>query len=248
MNAGKTILCVEDNARLLEVNKRMLEMRGYSVLAASNLQEARDMLSRIPESSSDPRPDIVVLDIMLPDGSGIDFCREIRASLGLPILFLSILGDKNDIVSALRAGGDDYLSKPFDFDVLEARIEALLRRASAAAQDVADELVLSGVKLDSQSRRAYVDGSDAGLTQMEFSLLKLLIKNKERFISNEDIYKLVWGADGMFDYRTVKQHIYSIRKKLLGAGTPGVEIESSRGTGYRLVVQNMVPAADEHQS
>ena len=247
MNSGKNILYVEDKVKLLEINRRMLEMRGYSVLTAANLQEARHVLSRATEPSS-PRPDIVVLDIRLPDGSGIDFCREIRDSIEIPILFLSILSDKNDIVSALRAGGDDYLSKPFDFDVLEAHIEALLRRSSAAKQDAADELVLSGIKLDALSRRAYVDGCDAGLTHMEFSLLTLLIKNTGRFISNEDIYKLVWGADGMFDYRTVKQHIYSIRKKLWGTGKPGIEIESSRGTGYRIVVRDKVAPSDERQS
>ena len=247
MDSDKTILLVEDNVKLLEINRRMLEMRGYSVQTASNLQEARNILSRIAEPS-DSRPDVVVLDIMLPDGSGIDFCREIRGSLELPILFLSILSDKNDIVSALRAGGDDYLSKPFDFDVLEARIETLLRRVSPAAQDAVEELALSGVKLDSLSGRAYVEGSDARLTHMEFSLLKLLIKNRGRFVSNEDIYKLIWGADAMFDYRTVKQHIYSIRKKLWEAGAPGFEIESSRGTGYRLVVQNKAASSDERQS
>jgi DNA-binding response OmpR family regulator len=248
---SRTILFVEDNIKLLEINRRMFEMRGYSVLTASNLNEAREILSHINETSCDLQLDILVLDIMLPDGGGIDFCREVRGMFGIPILFLSILSDKNNIVSALKAGGDDYLTKPFDFDELDARIEALLRRTPivlAATQDALDELELGGVKLDSLSGRAYIDGNDARLTHMEFSLLKLLIRKQGRLISNEDIYKLVWVGDSMFDYRTVKQHIYNIRKKLWEAGTPGFKIESSRNAGYRLILQNKLSPSNEYQS
>jgi DNA-binding response OmpR family regulator len=237
MGSGKTVLFVENDVRLLE-NSRILGRYGYSALTASSLQEARNMLSNISDSSQGSRPDIIVLDIMLPDGSGIDFCREIRASLWIPILFLSALNDKDYVISCLRAGGDDCLSIPFDFDVLEARIEALLRRSCFARQAASDEFEMGGVKLDSLSGRAYVEDSDAGLTHMEFSLLKLLIKNSGRLITNDNIFKSVWGADAMLDYHTLRQHIYSIRKKLWEIGTPKFEIESSRGIGYRLIVQN----------
>ncbi|MDL2217440.1 response regulator transcription factor [Christensenellaceae bacterium OttesenSCG-928-M15] len=225
MNSKFLILLVEDNEKIMEVNRRLLELHGYTVETAMNLQQAQARVKRRV-------PDALVLDIMLPDGSGLAFCEELRGNSGVPILFLSALGEDADVVAGLRAGGDDYLAKPYSLEVLVARIEALLRRFER--QHPAPRGKLGNLVLDPASRRAYCEDADLLLTAKEFAILEMLLTNCDRFLPAAALYETAWGLDANEDVNAVKTHISRLRGKLEAAGCT-MAIVSGRGKGYRLV-------------
>ena len=169
---SSVILLGEDNEQILCGNERMLKRRGYVVAAALTLAEAK---TRIEERM----PDAIVLDIMLPDGSGLDFMRELRRGSNVPILLLTGLTTPEDVVRGLSDGGDDYLAKPYDFGILLARIEALLRRAG----QVPNTLTKGALRLDIIAGRAFIDGDDLLLSPKEFALLLLMVQNEGRLLS-----------------------------------------------------------------
>jgi len=223
-----SILLVDDNKDIQKINKEMLERRGdYEVRLAMNLAEAREQIE-------ERRPDLIILDIMLPDGSGLDFIKELRHENNfkykdIPVLLLTALGDSVDVVKGLNTGGDDYLSKPYDNAVLLARIESLLRRTSR----VPKKLTKGSLTLDIIAGRAFIDGRDLLLTPKEFAVLLLLMQNEGRVISVEAIYTNVWkqSPDADIDTNTLKATISNIRKKLEPSG---LTIDASRGKGYIL--------------
>jgi DNA-binding response OmpR family regulator len=217
-----TILMVEDDPIILRTNREVLEMEGYRVLEAENLTAGRSIIEREP-------PDLIILDIMLPDGNGLEYCEELRGKSSVPILFLSALGSYKDIASGLHAGGDNYLAKPYDMEVFLAQIEAMLRRSRLAVQEETD-LYFGTLKLDTVSRRAFLNNEDLLLKPREFSLLEVLLKNNNSFVPAEKLYEKAWGMNAADDTRTVKEHISRLRKKL-GDSSP-VSIESERGKGY----------------
>lgn len=182
---GKCVLLVEDNEKILQGNKRMLEWEGYAVSEAMNLCEAR-------VQTAARRPDVIILDIMLPDGSGLDFVQELRQSknAGIPILLLSGLTAQEDILHGLRSGGDDYLTKPYDFEILLVRMEALLRRAGR----VPEKVIHGRLTLDVTAGIALMDGVDLLLAKKEFALLLIFVQNPERMIDGEYLYERVWKA------------------------------------------------------
>lgn len=223
----QTILMIEDNPDIVKINRAVLSGRGYRVLAADTLERGWALFER-------ERPDLILLDIMLPDGSGLDFCRRVRERGGAPILFLTALGESQDIVEGLTSGGDDYLPKPYDLDILCARVEALLRRAARNRPE--DALMRMGPLEISvvPPRAARLNGAELPLTPRELALLELLMRNRERYLPYRALYEQVWGAPSV-DARPVKQHIHNIRRKL-GESSP-VIIESSQGKGYRLTLR-----------
>lgn len=161
-----TILLVEDNPHIMKINSSCLSMEDYSVLEAADAAQCRYMLS-----NNDV--DLVILDIMLPDGDGISLCREIKAKYDIPILFLSALSENDDIITALRAGGDDYLPKPYDIQVLIARVEARLRSVRKDKRYIS----FGRLRLDTVSMAAYFADNDLLTTQKEFSILLMLARN-----------------------------------------------------------------------
>lgn len=222
------ILLVEDNERITQANRRMLEMNGYSVDTAADLRGARAKLER-------ELPDLIVLDILLPDGSGLNFCREVHQSApGIPVLMLSALGKNHDIVTGLRAGGDDYLTKPYDYAVLLARIEALLRR-SAQTMEASMTRKIGPFELDLAAQRAYRGEEDLMLKPREFALFKLLAENPGVFYPPEELFERIWASDPNGDVRTLYSHISRLRGKL--GSDEGFSIEQKRGKGYRLVLK-----------
>jgi len=220
----RSILLVDDNKDIQRLNKEMLERRGdYEVRLAMNLAEARKQIA-------EHRPDLVILDIMLPDGSGLDFIKELRNrndEKDIPVLLLTALGESVDVVKGLDTGADNYLSKPYDNSVLLAHIESLLRRTSR----VPKTLTKGPLTLDIIAGRAFIDGRDLLLTQKEFAVLLLLIQNEGSVISAETIYSNVWkqSPDADIDTNTLKATISNIRKKIEPSGC---EINVSRGKGY----------------
>ncbi len=219
-NIDKRILLVEDNEKIMQGNKRMLEWEGYAIDTAVTLSEA---YTRLREN----RPDCIVLDIMLPDGSGLDWMRKLRGSTdaGIPILLLTGLTTQEDILHGLRSGGDDYLTKPYDFEILLARVEALLRRA----QRVPDRITNGRLTMDVAAGAAFMDGTDLLLAKKEFALLLIFIQNPHRFIDGEYLYEKVWNQPMSGDANALKGTIKRLRSKIEGSGW---QIEWSRGEGY----------------
>ncbi len=224
------VLLVEDNLEIMSANKRMLELNGYTVGTAANLAEATNLISQEP-------PGLIVLDIMLPDGSGLDFCREIRSrGMAMPILFLTVLNENADIVAGLRAGGDDYLTKPYDYEVFLARIEALLRRAGQS-DGKSLEQGIGDLTFDTTAQRVYRNGKDTLLKPREYALLRLLAENLGAYFQPEVLYKRVWALPPSRDMSTVYAHISSLRRKLGINEDSKLAIEQKRGKGYRLMLK-----------
>lgn len=219
-NKGKRLLLVEDNEKILYGNKQLFEWEGFETTTALTLAEARVALE-------ERRPDAIVLDILLPDGSGLDFMCELRMgeNASIPILLLTGLTTKEDVVRGLKAGGDDYLTKPFDFPELLARVEALLRRAARVP-----EIIEKGrFSFDMTAGVASLDGTDLQLSPKEFALLLVFIQNDERFISAEYLYEKAWKRPMAGDSKALKSALGRLREKISGSGWC---ITWSRGEGY----------------
>jgi DNA-binding response OmpR family regulator len=213
------ILLVEDNEQILRGNERMLRRRGYETMTAGTLSEARERMA-------EKTPAAIVLDIMLPDGSGLEFMRELRKTSAIPILLLTGLTTPQDIVRGLEDGGDDYLTKPYDFSVLIAHIEALLRRAA----HIPDTLVKGNLTLDIRSSRAILGGEDMLLTLKEFAVLLLLAENEGRIVSTDYMYEKVWKQASDSGTGSALRNVISRLRKKLGKA---FIIENDRETdGY----------------
>ena len=205
------ILMVEDETDVLSLNKRHFEEQGYEVETAKTLGEARILLWERP-------PDLVLLDVMLPDGTGFDFCAELRRVTAAPILFLTCMGGNEDIVKGLLSGGDDYMVKPYNLDVLSARVVALLRRQGLFG---AGRIELPPLVIDLRSGRAALFGEDIPLSPKELYLLAHLVSHAGQELSAEQLYRAVWGEPAGVYKNTVKTHIANLRKKLrLDDGSP----------------------------
>lgn len=229
MEREKTILLVEDNEHLNRINSRALQLAGYRVLTALTLARAREWLA-------EEEPDAIVLDILLPDGNGVDFCREIRERTPAPILFLTSVAGVEQALEGLRAGGDDYLNKPFHMELLLARIEAFWRR-DAIRQRVkpADTVEHGPLRLDRISGTASLNGRDMLLTGREFSLLLLLMQNEGKTLSPGYLYQTLWNQPLAGDPNAVKIAVSRLRKKLEGSGF-GIAVK--RGEGYRFGLED----------
>lgn len=221
----KTILLVEDNKQLSQINQRALARIGYNVLTALNLAQAREHLKQ-------EEPDTIILDIMLPDGNGVDFCREIRERIAAPILFLTSVSGYAQTLEGLAAGGDDYLNKPFDLNLLLAKVEAFLRRDEIMerVRFSNNRLVKGSLTLDIMTARAYLRNTDILLTQKEFALLLLLVQNEGKALSGETIYESVWRQSMTEDANALKNAVSRLRKKMAESS---YQITAVRGCGYR---------------
>ena len=217
-----TILLVEDNPHIMKINAEVLALHGYEVLRAETAAEARKQLSWHPVN-------LIVLDIMLPDGNGVELCRELKLRYHIPILFLTALGENQDVVEGLRAGGDNYLPKPYDLEVLVAMVEARLR----ADADSRRYLSYGNLKLDTVSSVGYVNGRDILLTQKEFIVLLLLTQNAEHKVTQAELMREAWGAESEAENRALWTLISRLRKKLKSEESR-LEISSLRGGGYLL--------------
>ena len=220
----KRILLIEDNEQILEGNRYFLGTRGYDVDTAMSIDEGTAAIRK-------NTPDIVILDIMLPDGSGLDFLTRLRSSSDIPVLLLTGLTTPADMVRGLELGGDDYLPKPYDFSVLLARIEALLRRANHIPKRWERGLL----RLDVVSGQAFLDGWDMLLTPKQFALLLLLAQNEGRVLSPEYLYETVWKMPHTSDSNALWKQMSHLKAKL--TDRPGIDLTMFRGEGYCLEVK-----------
>ncbi len=221
------ILLVEDEAVMRAFVSERLKAEGYRVSEAENITDAEKLVKA-------KQPDLIVLDILLPDGSGLELCRDLRGITSAPILFVTCLGEKSQIIQGLRAGGDDYVVKPFDADELIARIEVQLRRLKQFRQDNGD-ILPAPLTLEPDERRAKWNGKDLVLSPKEYLLLSVLCRNRNRFTTAEELYSEIWGMSVQQDVRTVKVHISGLRRKLYNAaGEQSFELVFRKDRGYRL--------------
>lgn len=222
------VLILDDDQFLVSSLNRLLSSSGFSVTCAHGISEGRSILAS-------HRPDLLVLDLSLPDGDGIDFCREVRKSFDFPILMLTSRSESIDKVLGFEVGADDYLTKPFDPHEFIARIKALLRRHKAPERTSKDGAVISlgNVELDTAKRTVFVAGSALALTQTEFDLLHYLVERKETAIPREKLFESVWGFSSEFTTNSLDVLMYRVRTKLSNANA-GVVIHTVRGFGFRI--------------
>lgn len=219
-----TLLLVDDENSILDYIGLGLKYEKVPFQTAQNCAQAEKALR---ESLFD----LVVLDRMLPDGDGLELCRRIRDRYHIPVLMLSALGEVEDRVTGLNSGADDYLSKPFQFSELLARVRALLRRPNQSAKkDDKQELVSGQLRILPQQRRVYFQGEEVELTPKEFDLLQFLVAQRERVFSKEDLVSHLWGADFDGFTNTVEVHISALRQKL--KDDKRRMIRTVRGVGY----------------
>ena len=219
------ILVVDDEASIVELEKLYLGREGYLVEGAAS---GRDALARFNAFN----PDLIVLDIMLPDMDGLEVCRQIRAKSDVPILMLSAHREDIDRIVGLELGADDYLTKPFNPHELLARVKAILRR-SRAEPSQAQNIILGKMSIDLARYEVSVGGNQVSLRAKEFALLVVFAQNPGIVLSRERLLTQVWGYDFYGETRTVDVHVNHLRDKLAGSG---VDIETLRGTGYKLTV------------
>lgn len=236
------ILLVEDEAVTREFLCERLRAEGYRVSQAENILTADRLLKQ-------SLPDLLILDILLPDGSGLELCRDLRGITNVPILFLTCLDEKSQIIQGLRVGADDYIVKPFDADELIARVEVQLRRMKQLGQSGADHLPVPLI-LEPNERRAKWNGKDLVLSPKEFLLLSALCRNRNRFTTAEELYSEIWGMSVQEDVRTVKVHISGLRRKLSRVGgEQALTLVCRKDRGYRLEFADVYEKeAGEHEN
>ena len=228
MNENKPrILMVEDEEQVMNANCRMLRRRGYDVRTAQTAAEAYQQIE-------DELPDLLILDIMLPDGNGLDICRRFREKSLRPVLFLTGKSDVRDKVEGLSQGGDYYLTKPYNFDEFLAVIQMLLERQKRLEENfqASRQITIGSLRLDLSDGHAYLNNVDAGLTRTEFSLLLLLAENQEKIFSPKELYEAVWGSSAGTDTSTIRRHIFNLRTKIGAEDTDEYDIVSVYGKGY----------------
>ena len=229
--SAATILIVEDEPDVLEINSRMLKRRGYDVITAGSAEEGRRCLASVT-------PDMLILDIMLPDGSGYDICELFRRTSDNPVVFLTGKTEIADKVEGLGRGGDYYLTKPYGFDELIAVTERLLRRHFDTKERYrqSDTLKKGSITLELSKNKAFVGGTDANLTAKEFAILLLLVKNENKILSPKELYETVWGMPSADDTRTIRFHIGNLKKKINTENADDYDIVSVYGKGYFFTV------------
>ena len=223
-----TVLLVEDNKDLNDANTQALQMRGYTVFSAETLAEARARLTQT-------QPDVILLDVMLPDGNGFDFCEEIRGRTKAYILFLTAKTSHEDMVRGLSGGGDNYITKPFHAEEMIVKVDAAIRRMALDKTPV-KTLAVGNLTLDFIAGQAFVGGAEMILTQREFSLLLVFVRNAGETINTEDLYRNAWGAPMLGDKKALQRRVSDLKSKL-NQSQCSHEIIAVYGVGYQFAMR-----------
>ncbi len=226
----KRILVVEDEQNISETLRYNLTREGYEVSQAATGTAALEL-------ARERRPDLILLDLMLPEMSGLEVCRVLRTEMTTPILMLTAKATELDTVVGLQVGADDYVTKPFSLNELMARVAAVLRRADLGGGDQArpgEVEEFGGFRLDRAARIVRVRAQEVHLSPKEFDLLSLLLANSGRVLSRSTIIQRVWGSKFLGDHKTVDVHVRWVREKLEAFDTLPFRITTVFGVGYRL--------------
>jgi two-component system response regulator RegX3 len=221
---GELVLLVEDEPSISEPFSRALTREGFLAVIASTVAEARDLLE-------EREPDIVLLDLMLPDGDGRELAREVRAKSQVPIIMLTARGSEIDRVVGLELGADDYVVKPFAAAEVIARIRAVLRRS--ARREPTGRLTAGDVTIDVGARRAWLEGRELSLTRKEFDLLTRLARSAGQVVTREDLMSDVWDENWFGSTKTLDVHMTALRRKLGEDSAAPRYIQTVRGVGFR---------------
>ncbi len=222
----KKILVVEDESTLVATLRYNLEREGYQVATASDGETGL-------ATARSERPDLILLDLMLPGLDGLEVCRILRRETAVPILMLTAKTEEVDKVVGLEIGADDYVTKPFGMRELLARVRALLRRAETAPQQEEESLRSGDLDVDLRRRQAFKDGEVLPLKPKEYELLLFLLRHRGRAFTREELLNQVWGYDFLGDSRTVDVHVRWLREKIEDEPSKPTRLVTLRGTGYR---------------
>lgn len=225
---AELVLIVDDESDLIETLSFNLEREGYETRTVGTGQTALDA------AQSAPHPDLILLDLMLPDMSGIEVCKQLKgqaSTRSIPVIMLTARSDEVDRVLGLELGADDYVVKPFSVRELLLRIRAVLRRSITVAPSSGTQ-TFGCLRLDVEAHRVWVEGEEITLTALEFRLLSTLLERKGRVQSRDSLLEKVWQMPAELTTRTVDTHVKRLRQKLQAAG---LYIQTVRGVGYRFI-------------
>ncbi len=216
------VLLVEDDPHINNINMQALASEGYSMHCATTVEDCFKVLGNI-------KFDLILLDIDLPDGSGLHICEHIKEKQDVPIIFLTAMGENSDIVKGLDVGGDDYITKPYDLSVLKARVKARLR-----SQILRKTTRTYGkLQIDNVSGIAHYDGIDLLLTKRELLLLWILVDKKGEQINRDELYRAIWGHSSLNNYNALRVLVSRVKSKLANVGC-NIWIDTEREKGYTL--------------
>jgi two-component system KDP operon response regulator KdpE len=222
---GRRVLACDDEPQILRALKVILREEGYVVLTAGTMDEALDV-------AAVSAVDAAIVDLLLPDGDGIELCRRLREWSDMPIIVLSAVGEEEQKVAVLKAGADDYITKPFGPRELLARLEAVLRRASPEAEE--SVITVAGLEVDLAAHVVRRDGVEVHLTPTEFELLRVLVRNRGRLLTHRALLTEVWGPGYANDTQVLRTHIARLRHKIEPADGIGRHyIRTEPGVGFR---------------
>ncbi len=219
------ILLVDDEPAIRESLAFALRRDGFDVEQAASLREARNLTDAA---------ELVILDLVLPDGNGLEFLRALRSRSDVPVIVLTSRDEETDRVVGLELGADDYVIKPFSPREVAARVRAVLRRASKAAQPEEQPVRAGALSLDASTRKAAIADRELLLSRTEFNLLSLFLRSPGRVFERGQILDAVWGSEVVVGDRTVDVHVKALRRKIEEAGGDPRMLETVRGVGYRL--------------
>lgn len=221
--ARPRVLVCDDEQQILRALRVILRDANFEALPAATMEEALDVAAvRAPEAA--------IIDLMLPDGDGVELCRKLREWSTIPVIVLSAVGDEDAKVRALAAGADDYVTKPFGPRELIARLEANLRRSAGGSED--SLVTAPGLELDLARHTVTVDGAEVHLTPTEFDLLRELARNRGRLLTHRELLVAVWGSGYGDDTQVLRAHMANLRRKIETVDGPGL-IRTESGVGYR---------------
>jgi two-component system response regulator RegX3 len=231
-------MLVEDERRITAPLVSALESEGFETHVAETAAESLELAGRV-------RPDLVLLDLMLPDGSGFEVCRQLRADSNVPVIMLTARGDEADRVAGLELGADDYIVKPFSAREVVARIRAVLRRASREGEPAADTgaIELGGLRLDPAAHSVTRAGETVELTPKEFQLLELLMRNAGVVVTRERVLDEVWDVSWFGSTKTLDVHVGSLRRKLGDDPSAPRYLHTVRGVGFRFAAARDLEAS-----
>jgi DNA-binding response OmpR family regulator len=218
------LLIIDDEPTIVETVEAKFRKEGFSTFTADSAEEGMRLFRRI-------KPDLVILDIMLPQRSGLDFCRAVRKDSTTPIIFLSAKADEADRVKGLELGADDYVVKPFNLSELAARVKAILRRSTG--EPVKEVIERGNLKIDPRSHEAWLDNERLNLSPKEFALVYFLARNVGQVFSRETLLDRVWGRDAFVSARTVDVHIRWLRTRIEPDANNPTRLLTVRGVGYK---------------
>lgn len=220
------LLIIDDETTILETVETKFRREGFTTFTAESAEEGMRLFRRI-------KPDLVILDIMLPQRSGFEFCRAVRREGATPIIFLSARADEADRVKGLELGADDYVVKPFNLAELAARVKAILRRSTG--EPVKEVIERGNLKVDPRTHEAWLGEAPLILSPKEYALLYFLARNAGQVFSREALLDRVWGSDAFVNPRTVDVHIRWLRTRIEVDATNPMRLITVRGVGYKFV-------------